>query len=276
MPEVLRPAPTTPALSSSVATYNLGETSESGETGMPENMMVYVAKRGDTLSSIAKKFHATVADIKDFNELRRHRVRAGQKLFVPKPSEGEEEKVASSAPVKPSVVAKKEVAAPAPLAVSAPVSNGLPSAVPALESFKIEASAGTGVVRVKSEESLGLYASWAVTNVQEILRLNKWKKNHRLALGMPVTVPLTGVSKEKFEESRLKYHKKMLDGFFASFSISGVDNRVLRRGQTIWNISEGNGDTPMWLLAMYNQDKKLDKLHPGETIRIPVVRKKLS
>ncbi|MBI3793596.1 MAG: transglycosylase SLT domain-containing protein [Nitrospinae bacterium] len=281
LPEILRQAPAPSAFGEPPsATYSLRETSGGGDADTPENMMVYVTKRGDTLSSVAKKFNTTVADLKDTNDLRRHRLRAGRKLFVPRPTAAPVEEIRAALPVKPAVVtAKKETVPAQPAPVAAVYEPGKIAAVPIppLDSFKIDvATAGVGLVRVKSEELLGHYATWACVGVRDILALNHWKKNKRLAVGQIVNVPLTKVSKERFEESRVKYHQKMLDGFLSAFSISGVDNLVLKRGQTIWNISENSGDTPMWLLSMYNQDKKLDRLRPGETVRVPLVHKKVS
>lgn len=319
MQEVLRPAP-----SAVVApTFNMREDSPTNVTAtdadIPENMDVYVAKRGDTLSSIARRFNASVEEIKDINDIHSKKVRRGQKFFVPS-RRAQDERIAATAPkttprtteiisaAKP--VADERTAAVVPMAppkkkteiasASKPVSpehaekkepetasaakasvqgstGDQPAPLPAMASFKMESSdADSGVVRVKAEESLGHYANWSGVTLRDILSLNGWKKNKRVNPGQPVSVPLVKVSREKFEENRYKYHQRMMNGFLASHSISGVDNRVLQKGQTIWTISGDGETTPMWLLTMYNTDKKLDKLHPGEIIRVPLVHRKVS
>ncbi len=332
--EVLRPAPAQAAVRVAEAnpppTFNLRERAapRADDAVVPENMQVYVAKRGDTLSSIARRFGVSVDDLKDFNDLHRRRVRKGQKLFVPsRPSAPDDRRVAAvavngavkTAPDKPTEIrsAHKPAAASASLAAVSPASavalNGavktasnkpteirsapkpvaasaslaavspasavadLPSLLPSMESLRLEdVDADVGVVRVRAEESLGHYANWAGITMRELLTLNGWTKNRRVNPGQAVKVSLAKVGREKFEENRLKHHQRIIDGFLASHSISGVDNRVLRSGQTIWNISGDDGAAPMWLLAMYNQDKELDKLKPGEVIRVPIVHRKES
>lgn len=327
--DVLRPAPAMVADKVAQAgptpTFNLrqGAAPRADDAGVPENMEIYAAKRGDTLSSIARRFGVSVEDLKDFNDLRRQRIRKGQKLFVPsRPSVHDDRRVADvavktvsdkpaeikSAP-KPAATSALAALSPAPalalnVAVKAasdkpdeirsapkPVAASLaaaspapapavavqPSDLPPMESFRLEdVDADFGVVRVKAEESLGHYANWAGITMHELLTLNGWKKNRRVNPGLAVKVSLAKVGREKFEENRLKYHQRMMTSFLASHSISGVDNRVLRSGQTIWTISDDDGAAPMWLLAMYNQDKQLDKLKPGEVIRVPIVRLKAS
>lgn len=313
MQEVLRQAPALEA----APTFNLREdspvVSPALDADAPENMEVYVAKRGDTLSSIARKFNASVEELKDINDIGRlKKVRKGQKFFVPSRRPASDERVAladvKSAPKKeteivsaprPAVeVRVADLAATVPAkpvpqlrserkAISAPTSalkttvpeplGDQPAPLPAMESFKLEnIAANSGVVRVKSEESLGLYANWSGVNLKDLLALNGWKKNKVVTPGQPVSVPLSKVTREKFEDSRYSYHKKIMSGFLASHSISGVDNRVLQKGQTIWTISGDGETTPMWLLAMYNTDKKLDRLRTGEVVRVPIVHRKVS
>jgi len=293
--EVLRPAPAQVADNVAYAnpppTFNLRERAapRADDAVVPENMQGYVAKRGDTLSSIARRFGVSVDDLKDFNDLHRRRVRKGQKLFVPsRPAAPDDRRVAAlalnsavkTASEKPTEIksAPKPVAASALAAVSpAPAVADLPSLLPSMESLRLEdVDADVGVVRVRAEESLGHYANWAGITMRELLTLNGWTKNRRVNPGQAVKVSLAKVGREKFEENRLKHHQRIMDGFLASHSISGVNNRVLRSGQTIWNISGDDGAAPMWLLAMYNQDKQLDKLKPGEVIRVPIVHRKVS
>jgi len=50
---------------------------------VPAFSQVYVVKRGDTLSNIAKRFHVSVSKIKRANHLRSSLIRIGQKLYIP-------------------------------------------------------------------------------------------------------------------------------------------------------------------------------------------------
>jgi membrane-bound lytic murein transglycosylase D len=259
------------------------------DTSKPERMQVYVVRRGDTLSTIAGRFRTSVMDIKDNNDLGRNRVRVGQKILIPKRlfDDAERRRIASGgmrtaeAAVAGSVRIIQPVVAvtgnlPGLLQNTQPAVIQL-SQLPVYESYKFEEVEGDfGVIRVKSAESLGNYANWAGVDFKELLHLNGWKRNKTISLGQKVKIPLTNVSKDKFEEERIKHHQELLNDFLASFVIDGVDNRVLRRGQTVWEIREGTEDTPIWLMAIYNFDKKLEKVHAGEVIRVPLVHRKLS
>jgi len=45
--------------------------------------LTYVVKRGDSLYSIAKKFHLSIEEIQEANELDDPKIRAGQNLTIP-------------------------------------------------------------------------------------------------------------------------------------------------------------------------------------------------
>ena len=65
----------------------VGKTSsKSANTSKQANATVrtHTVKRGETLSSIARKYHCTVKDIKKWNGLKRDNVQAGQKLKIKK------------------------------------------------------------------------------------------------------------------------------------------------------------------------------------------------
>ncbi len=46
--------------------------------------VVYVVKRGDTLWDIAKAFEVTATDLKEWNDLGRNKIFAGQELVIRK------------------------------------------------------------------------------------------------------------------------------------------------------------------------------------------------
>ena len=58
--------------------------------------IIYVAKKGDTISTIAKKTGVSVAEIKKVNHLRSSKIKPGQKIAYLKPSKSEPVKAAAS------------------------------------------------------------------------------------------------------------------------------------------------------------------------------------
>jgi membrane-bound lytic murein transglycosylase D len=65
---------------------NLAETYDSPDFQAPHEMYeresMYRVRKGDTLSTIARRHHVTVGALMEWNHLRNHRLRAGQKLTV--------------------------------------------------------------------------------------------------------------------------------------------------------------------------------------------------
>jgi membrane-bound lytic murein transglycosylase D len=65
---------------------NLAETYDSPDFQAPHEMFeresMYKVRKGDTLSTIARRHHVTVGALMEWNHLRNHRLRTGQKLTV--------------------------------------------------------------------------------------------------------------------------------------------------------------------------------------------------
>jgi membrane-bound lytic murein transglycosylase D len=79
-----RPAP--PAVPASRATRS-GSAAEpavraSAQNGGAPRATTYRVRRGDTLISIARQFHTTVANLKEWNGLRSSHIRAGERLTI--------------------------------------------------------------------------------------------------------------------------------------------------------------------------------------------------
>ena len=56
--------------------------SKASSSGSGTTTKTHVVKKGETLSSIAKKYGCTVADIKKWNGLKSNTVKVGQKLTI--------------------------------------------------------------------------------------------------------------------------------------------------------------------------------------------------
>jgi murein DD-endopeptidase MepM/ murein hydrolase activator NlpD len=134
-------------------------------------------KRGESLITIAKKYHVWVKDIKELNNLKSNTIRVGQVLCIKKSENAQ----------NPSydVKIKKEI--------------------------KTEIVYHT----VKKGESLSLIAKKYNTSVNEIIRLNNLKKPYIIRPGQKLKIPKKVVVVQKYtEEDKLKtIEKSMPFGF---------------------------------------------------------------
>ena len=262
------------------------------KSDIPENTQPYIVKRGDSLYTVAKRFNTTPTGLSDLNDIDGHRIRPGQKLLVPA---GNPDSVTAQDPPPTRVEAEPAPALIKPAAITTALSvqksplkprQAEPIRVeqttaterilaPEAESYRmVKVELNHGVLTVKPEETLGHFAEWSGTSVKAVLVLNHWKRLRQVHDGQTLLVPLTAVGQEKFEENRFRFHLKKFNTFFASHKINKVDNHVLLKGQSMWEICSGNGELPFWLLTMYNHGKRLDRLQPGEIIRIPVIARR--
>lgn len=124
---------------------------------------VYRIRRGDTLSTVARRYRTTVAYLRDLNDLpRRKPLRVGMKIYVPDRTPLRER--------NNSMVAKK-------------------SAAPAVEKADLSVSSDGRYYIVQSGDSLFTIARKYSTSVAELQRLNSIKRGRTLKVGMKLRVP---------------------------------------------------------------------------------------
>ncbi|MBX2987133.1 MAG: LysM peptidoglycan-binding domain-containing protein [Bdellovibrionaceae bacterium] len=133
---------------------------------------VYKIRRGDNLSTIARRFRTTVAYLRDLNDIPKgRRLRVGQALYVPDrtPLRDRRERSARTVNRPPKM---------APIAAgSAPAASS--SAADSVNRFHI----------VQSGDSLFTIARRYGTTIQELSRLNNLRRGRVLKVGMRLRLP---------------------------------------------------------------------------------------
>jgi LysM repeat protein len=79
------------------------------------------------------------------------------------------------------------------------------------------------------------------------------------------------VSVEQFEAKRRDYHEQLEAAFFANHRIIGTQVHTVRSGDSLWNLAQGGGQLPIWLVTHYNPDIDFSALRPGQEIVVPKV-----
>ena len=245
------------------------------------------ARRGETLASIAAASGVALNRLLAANGLSATRELArGEVVHIPMPAsraEGASAGVAAAAAEAPAAIAAASPAAATlarlPPPPREPVSERqaettalLPAASPAGNGDTADYSVSAdNTVVVQAAETLGHFADWSKVSSASLRSLNRLHKNAMVTLGHKVKLDLSQVSAAQFEAARRDYHRQLQESFFAGHRISGTENYVVKKGESLWIIAQQHSDLPIWLVAEYNPDVDFGDVRPGATIALPRV-----
>jgi membrane-bound lytic murein transglycosylase D len=242
-------------------------------------------RRGETLASIAAASGVTLNRLLASNGWATSReLTRGETVRIPTPASRAE----GSAPLAAAAVAPAPNEAPAVAESPAvarvsppkePVSERetesaalLPAASPSGNGDNTDYSVGVdNTVVVQAAETLGHFADWSKVSSASLRTLNKLHKSAMVTLGHKVKLDLSRVSAAQFEAVRREYHQKLQEAFFATHRISGTENYVVKKGESLWIIAQQHADLPVWLVAEYNPDVDFGDVRPGTTVALPRV-----
>ena len=128
-----------------------------------------------------------------------------------------------------------------------------------------------GSIRVEATETLGQYADWLRIPTQKLRTLNKLKARQPVLLGQKLGLDYSKVSREAFEQVRRDYHAKLQAEFFVQHRIAGTEVYIVRRGDSLWTMTQKYSNLPVWLLRQYNPDTDLSDLRAGTQVVMPKV-----
>ena len=128
-----------------------------------------------------------------------------------------------------------------------------------------------GSIRVEATETLGQYADWLQIPTQNLRNINKLKARQPVLLGQKLNLDYSRVSRESFEQLRRDYHAKLQGEFFVQHRIAGTEVYIVRRGDSLWTMTQRFSNLPIWLLRQYNPDTDLSDLRPGTQVVMPRV-----
>jgi len=259
---------------------------------------VHVVKRGESLSAIATRSGVPEAELMRLNSLRNpNYIFEGQRLRLAGGPEVDEPGAAATAELEggapaaqAATVAVREsredeaavVASVRRASRAEPVSAGEAEALgPALVTGSESAPSATDAVdysvakdqsiRVVAAETLGHYADWAGVTASRLRQLNGLRGGQPVLVGRKLKLDLSKVTPEQFEQKRRDYHYALQANYFESHRILGTEIYVVRRGDSLWSISQRYVGVPTWLLQQYNPDVDLGELRPGAQIVVPRV-----
>ena len=283
-------APVAAAGSAASATPRVASASPGRTAAQPP--AVYIVRGGDTLDTIARRFGLRTSELMRINRIRdANYVYEGQKLRVsaeapatasaartpaPEPSaepgaEPDEPAVvepASPAPIEPA----RPVVADAPVVVQGPAVGPTQGGLTATDAFADLAVARDDTIQVISEETLGQYADWLKIGASRLRALNKLKPGQPVLLGRKLKLDFSRVSRADFELQRREFHARQQAAYFESRRIIGTEIYIVRRGDSMWAITQRYDGLPAWLLQQYNPDIDLREMRAGTQIVVPKVQ----
>jgi membrane-bound lytic murein transglycosylase D len=259
---------------------------------------VYVVRRGDSLSEISSRVGVPEQQLLELNRLSdRNFIYEGQKLRVAAAG-------TPAAPLRAGIVTVTEVApqsyivvdveaqpeerqasereialAQAAEPVSAAEARALgPTLITGAQAVANAADpsdytvAEDGTIQVQAAETLGHYAEWLGLRASRLRELNNMRYGTPVVIGRRLRIELSQVSGELFEQRRREYHQRLQEEFFAANRIVGTEVHVVRRGESLWTISQRYQNVPIWLMRQYNPDIDFGDVRPRTQLVMPRIQ----
>ena len=130
-----------------------------------------------------------------------------------------------------------------------------------------------GDITVDLGETLSHYAEWANLTLRELRRFNHRRSGNTLKFHEKIKVPFYRVSPAEFETRRQEYHKAVQEDFFSNYRVNKTLVRKIKKGETLWEISNDIYFIPFWLLSYYNPERDINSLSVGDSVVIPLITK---
>jgi membrane-bound lytic murein transglycosylase D len=263
-----------------------------------ETAAVYVVRRGDSLSEIARRVGSTESELLSLNRLGdRNFIYEGQELRISATATTvaqlpagtvtvaevapesyiivDAEAQPEEAKVNEREIAKAQAAEP----VSAAQAEALgPALVTGAQTVAMTADpsdytvADDNTIEVQAAETLGHYADWLGLRASQLRELNNMRFGTPVVIGRRFRLDLSQTSGETFEQRRRDYHQKLQEEFFAANRIVGTEVHVVRRGESLWTIAQKYQNVPIWLLRQYNPDVDFGDVRPRTELVMPRVQ----
>ena len=124
---------------------------------------------------------------------------------------------------------------------------------------------------VVAEETLGHYADWLGITANRLRVVNNMKFSRPVIIGRKLKLDFAKVPREEFEKTRREFHRSLQAGYFAAHRIQGTEVYIVRRGDSLWTVTQKYARIPMWLLQQYNPDVDFADMRPGTELVVPKV-----
>jgi membrane-bound lytic murein transglycosylase D len=124
---------------------------------------------------------------------------------------------------------------------------------------------------VVAEETLGHYADWLGVTANRLRQVNNMKFGRPVIIGRKLKLDFSKVKPDVFEQKRRDFHRTLQASYFAAHRILGTEVYIVRRGDSLWTVTQRYARLPMWLLQQYNPDVDFGEMRAGTELTVPKV-----
>jgi len=128
-------------------------------------------------------------------------------------------------------------------------------------------------IEIHPLETLGHYADWLGIKTQRVRDINGLAFRTQVEVGQRIKLDFGTVDAGVFESSRTQYHRQLQDTFFRNNTITGVQEHVVRNGESVWILALRQYDVPVWLFRQYNPELDLHNVRVGTRLNFPILVK---
>lgn len=256
----------------------------------PPRPTYYKVQRGDNLYAIANRLNVSAKNIAAENNINKmNRIYAGQVLRIPGSAKTVKSPVVKTEAPKKVVAVKKSIPKPE---LPDSLDEIFSAKADTLPEFKVELKGSRAFrfdgdiydfsvtfpttnyakIKVSINETIGHYADWLSIPTGQIRRLNRMGRRSTIIINQSIKIPVTADMANIFTQKRVEYHMAMEEDFYSSFKVAELKRKEIKRGETLWEISNNNeGTIPLWLLKKHNKHLDLSKLYSGMVLWIPII-----
>jgi len=125
-------------------------------------------------------------------------------------------------------------------------------------------------ISVFSNETLGHYADWLKVPLRRLQQINGLGRRKTIYQGQRMNLDFSHVTAEDFIQKRLNYHLDILNGFLEEKELVNFVEYRIHPGESVWELARSRYQVPIELIQYFNIDSDMNRIYPGDILRIPV------
>ncbi len=126
-----------------------------------------------------------------------------------------------------------------------------------------------GTIEIQASETLGHYAEWLNVSSGDLRALNKLASGKPVVVGQRFRLDFKNATPAEFKARRIAHHRSMQEAFYVRYRVTDTLEHKLRKGESVWLLTQQQYKVPVWLLRQYNPDLDFGRVRPGMSIVFP-------
>jgi hypothetical protein len=130
---------------------------------------------------------------------------------------------------------------------------------------------GQKFILVYPQETLGHFSEWLNISTHQLRRLNNLSRSSPIYTGQRLRLDFSRVTPAEFSEKRLSYHLNLIMEQLKGNNRIKLMDYTVNSGENLWTLAHKRYNFPVNLLLYFNDFDKLERLYPGDVIKLPVI-----